>query len=101
MKGKTPQPDRARRQWRERRLVAIAHEQCLETHYLFVGRASAVPQVIGSRDLGILRPIVSRVVVHRSSFSRSSFMPRCRFTRTDAGVSPVRSAISGPVIPST
>ena len=35
------------------------------------------------------------------SFSRSSFIPRCRFTRTDAGVSPDRSAISAPLIPST
>ena len=34
------------------------------------------------------------------SRARSNFMPRCRFTRTDAGVSPVRSAISGPVMPS-
>ena len=36
------------------------------------------------------------LVRHRSSFSRSIFMPRCRFTRTDPGVRPVRSAISGP-----
>ena len=28
-------------------------------------------------------------------------MPRCRFTRTDAGVSPERSAISAPLMPST
>ncbi len=44
--------------------------------------------------------LVPEVVGH-VSFSRSSFIPRCRFTRTDAAVSPVRSAISAPVIPST
>src|SRR5262245_56210601 len=41
------------------------------------------------------------VVVHFASsiasFSRRSFIPRCKFTRTDAGVRPVRAAISGPV----
>src|SRR6267142_1278356 len=35
------------------------------------------------------------------SFSRSICIPRCKFTRTDPAVSPVRSAISGPVIAST
>ena len=37
----------------------------------------------------------------RARFSRSICIPRCKFTRTDPAVSPVRSAISGPVIPST
>ena len=36
-----------------------------------------------------------------ASRSRSIFMPRWRFTRTEAGVNPVSDAISGPVIPST
>ena len=35
------------------------------------------------------------------SLSRSISIPRWRFTRTEPAVSPVRSAISGPVIPST
>ena len=51
-------------------------------------------------DLRVAAPCVPEVVAH-VSFSRSSFMPRCRLTRTDPGVSPVRSAISSPVMPST
>ena len=61
---------------------------------LWIGRAAAVPQIVVVHGVhGIHASAPSR--------SRSCFMPRWRFTRTDAGVRPVRAAISGPVIPST
>ena len=80
---------RAGRQQERRVLVAIRLEQRLEADDLRIGLAGAVPQVVVVRR-------ARRVVRHRFSFSRSIFMPRCRFTRTEPGVRPVRSAISGP-----
>ena len=49
------------------------------------------------------RAVPEILIVHTliPNFSRSSFIPRCRLTRTESGVRPVRSAISGPVRPST
>ena len=57
-------------------------QQRLETHDLRIRLAGTVPEIRALVGLGLL---------HRSSFSRSIVMPRCRLTRTDAGVSPVRS----------
>ena len=59
-------------------------QQLLQPLDLRIGRSRTVPQVVFSH-----------------SNSRNIFIPRQRFTRTDSGVSPVRAAISGPVIPST
>src|SRR5207237_9942174 len=45
--------------------------------------------------------VVAHVLTLISSRSRKSFIPRCRFTRTESGVRPTRAAISGPLMPST
>src|SRR6266849_3263732 len=63
----------------------------IQLHSLPYGRATAPyqpPATVGGSDI---TPI----------FSLNIFTPRCRFTLTDAEVSPVRAAISGPVIHST
>ena len=58
--------------------------------------ARAIPEIL------VVHRIHQRVLVAAvpSSACRSSFMPRHRLTRTESGVSPVRLAISGPVMPS-
>src|SRR5258705_3037976 len=76
---------------RERpRLIAQCSQDLLELLNLRVRLTGLVPQVFFFHTLSLML-----------SLSRNSFMPRCRLTRTEAGVSPVRVAISGPVIPST
>ena len=72
------------------------------------GEGACKPGIEFTVDLRIrfAGPVPEIAVVHRaprcaSSASRSRFMPRWRLTRTDAGVRPVRSAISCPVMPST
>ena len=66
-------------------------QQLLETLNVGIGRPRSVPQVI----------VVHGCAGSTPSCSRSIFIPRCRFTRTDPGVRPVRAAISSPVMPST
>ena len=68
----------------------VADKDIEKARHLGIRLAGAVPQIVA---LGC--------AAHDFSFSRSNFMPRCRFTRTEAGVSPVCTAISGPVSPST
>src|SRR5205085_2873990 len=70
-------------------------------------KTQAAKRLLKLFDVGVYlaRPIPQIIVFHgrssRPSFSRNSFMPRCRLTRTEAAVMPVRAAISGPVMPST
>src|ERR1700720_1819085 len=85
-----PSPSQLRGNRELPRLVTQRAENFFEPLNLRIGFSRSVPQV---------------VVVHKRSlmpsFSRKSFMPRCKLTLTDAAVRPVRKAISGPVIPST
>src|SRR5205085_2833221 len=76
------------------RLVAERAEQFFEPLNLFVRLARLVPQVVAHKLYCSFPPVPC-------SRARSNFMPRCMLTRTDAGASPVRTAISGPVMPST
>src|SRR4029450_8018668 len=90
-----PSADGARLPDRDLRCFAAVTqltEQGLEARHFRIRLTRTVPEI---------RVLVGLGLLHRSSFSRSIVMPRCRLTRTDAGVSPVRSAISGLVSPST
>src|SRR5262249_37867941 len=68
-------------------------EEVLEPADLRIRRTAAVPQVV---VVVLAHPDPPWAIL-----SRRSFIPRCRLTRTDPWVIPVREAISGPVIPST
>src|SRR5205085_6131571 len=83
-------PPDLRRQFESARAVSELTEQSFEPLDILVGLARLVPKVVAHTP----RPLIP-------NRSRRSFMPRCRFTRTEAGCSPVRAAISGPVMPST
>src|SRR5581483_7473395 len=63
-------------------------QQMLQPLDLRIGHARLVPQIVAHARL-------------RARASRSKCMPRCRFTRTEPSVRPVRSEISGPLMPST
>src|SRR5829696_6004973 len=69
-------------------LITQATQNLFQLLYLRIGLTSLVPQIIFFHKPSI-----------NPSRSRSCFMPRCRLTRTDAAVRPVRAAISGPVMP--
>src|SRR5207302_8430331 len=82
-------------------------ERFFETLHFRVGLAGGIPEVriaeffAGcfarahnfSADVPLLPP--------RFRACRNCCIPRCKLTRTEPCVSPVRAAISGPVIPST
>src|SRR5207249_5740909 len=77
-------------QFRRRAIGPERRKEAFETLHFGVRLPRAIPKIVVTHEASL-----------PSNFSLRSFIPRCRFTRTDAGVSPVRSAISGPDIPST
>ena len=85
-----PTRTRPQQQFRRSMIGAKPAQKALEPLDLGVRLTRAIPKVI-----------VSHARSSQSSFCRSCFIPRCRFTRTEAAVMPVRAAISSPVMPST
>src|SRR6202171_5621141 len=88
---------------RRRLIVPVAAQRRFQFLNFRVRLSGAVPQIIVLHRLFLLAHVAlnPRLPAALSSLSRKSRMPRKRLTRTEPCVSPVRSAISGPVIPST
>src|SRR5882762_3073947 len=84
-------------------ILPVAAQRRFQFLNFRVRLSGAVPQIIVLHRLFLLAHVALNpwLSAALSSFSRKSRMPRKRLTRTEPCVSPVRSAISGPVIPST
>src|SRR2546422_6405606 len=85
----------AGRKFRSRAPVTELAEHQFEPLDFGVRIARSVPKVI------VVHGVCLVPCLYLESWLRSSCMPRCKLTRTEPGVSPVRAAISVPVMPST
>src|ERR1035437_10116317 len=102
------------RKYRSGAVMSELCEQSFQPLDFRIGLARSIPQIVVALCLWVVFGAVvfrvhdygvsccgSLLLGFGLSFARSWCMPRCRLTRTEPGVRPVRAAISGPVMPST